>query len=325
MFYHSACFVIRLLGADTLIFLRLHFALVLNRIDIGHFLFWGRGNPLRFQYFQPHVDIRSLVSSYYDVSVVDSVSDKMRAEIANVRFIISGKVTSDINGTMEDFERGTTMLCGPTFHWSHAKFAADTVVFGAAITPLGWARLFDIPAYELADRIVPLENYIPPSGLTALSAIFGAGTALTRVAACDRLFASCSDIERRIDDEFLNQVTAWITSPDPSELSDLLDRIALSPRQIERLCKKYFGSAPKLLHRKFRALHSANRLTWRELTDWREIATTAYSDQSHFSREFKQFNGRTPSEFIQGAHILVRMTLQERLQIAHESPFSLIG
>ncbi|WP_422120072.1 hypothetical protein [Hyphomonas johnsonii] len=42
-------------------------------------------------------------------------------------------------------------------------------------------------------------------------------------------------------------------------------------------------------------------------------------------REFKQFNGRTPSEFIKGAHLLVRLTLQERLQIVHDSPFSLVG
>ena len=77
--------------------------------------------------------------------------------------------------------------------------------------------------------------------------------------------------------------------------------------------------------RKFRALHSANRLTWQSLDDWRDVATTAYYDQSHFIREFKQFNGRTPSEFIKGAHLLVRQTLTERRQIEHHSPYSLVG
>ena len=55
------------------------------------------------------------------------------------------------------------------------------------------------------------------------------------------------------------------------------------------------------------------------------MATTEYSDQSHFIREFKRFNGRTPQQFIEGAHLLVRVTLHERRQIDHGSPFSLIG
>jgi transcriptional regulator GlxA family with amidase domain len=105
----------------------------------------------------------------------------------------------------------------------------------------------------------------------------------------------------------------------------LLDHVDFSQRQVERLCKAYFGSSPKKLHRKFRALHSANRLTWHNLDDWRDVARTAYYDQAHFIREFKQFNGRTPKEFMDGPHILVRMTLEERLKINHASPFSLVG
>ncbi len=280
---------------------------------------------VQFEYFRPQSEIRKLVSSYYDVTVPDDVSDIMRAEIANLRFVIRGEVSSDLNGIEEQYGPGATLLCGPTYRWSNVRFAPGTQVFGAAITPMGWARLFDVDADELADKLVPLDEYVPPSALPLVKDIFDAPDETQRVRAVDRLFADMVDPARRIDEDFLDQVTAWITSPEPNELAVMISEMSRSQRQIERLCKKYFGSAPKLLHRKFRALHSANRLTWQELTDWQEIATTAYADQSHFIREFKQFNGRTPSEFIKGAHILVRMTLQQRLQIDHESPFSLIG
>jgi AraC-like DNA-binding protein len=280
---------------------------------------------VQFQYFRPQSKIWQLVSSYYNVTVPDDISDIMRAEIANIRFVIRGRVATDINGVEEEYGPGATLLCGPTYKWSNVRFAPGTQVFGAAITPMGWARLFDVGADQLANRLVPLEAFVPEPGLPHIQDIFHASDEEHRVEAADKLFAAMVDPARRIDEDFLDQVTAWITSPDPNELNVLISEMRLSPRQIERLCKKYFGSAPKLLHRKFRALHSANRLTWQELTDWQDIATTAYSDQSHFIREFKQFNGRTPSEFIKGAHILVRMTLEQRLQIDHESPFSLIG
>ncbi len=280
---------------------------------------------IEFEYFRPRADIRSLVGSYYYCTIENAFADVMRAEIANVRFMVSGALHSDMNGVEETLPAGAAFLCGPTFKWSNVRFDSGTVVFGAAITPLGWARMFSEPADVLADRLVDLRPFVPP-GLQALcKAITDAPDAEHIVAAADDFFAKLDRPERKINETFLDQATRWIADPEPNELEDLLSSADLSSRQINRLSKAYFGSSAKRLHRKFRALHSANRLTWQNLTDWRDIATTAYSDQSHFIREFKQFNGRTPSEFVNGAHLLVRLTIKERLSIVHDSPFSLVG
>jgi len=280
---------------------------------------------MHFEYFQPRADLRQYVGSYYHVSVLDDISDIMRAEIANIRFVLNGYVSSNINGKMEAFSTENAILCGPTYKASQIRFRPNTQVLGAAITPLGWAHMIDQGADKFADKLVPLSTVLPQSTEPILRAVFDKPDIGQQVRAMDDLFASLISPSQHIHEDFLEMVTQWITSPDPNELSDLMKEMTLSTSQVERLCKAYFGSPPKKLHRKFRALHSANRLTWQDLTDWRDIATTAYFDQSHFIREFKQFNGRTPSEFIKGAHILVRLTLQERLQIAHESPFSLVG
>jgi len=280
---------------------------------------------MQFAYFRPREDIRSLVGSYYNLTIDQPLADVMRAEIANVRIVVRGNIYSDMGGTEMKFPAGSMMLCGPTFRWSSIRFEADTEVFGAAITPMGWSRMFKVPADAYADRVVPLADLVEPDKVALIDAVFDAPDLLARVACADHLFAALHDPDWRVNDVFLDQVTTWITDPEPNELEDLLSMTDISPRQVERLCKTYFGSAPKRLHRKFRALHSANRLTWQELTNWRDIATTAYFDQSHFIREFKQFNGRTPSEFINGPHMLVRLTLQERRQIDHDSPYSLVG
>ena len=280
---------------------------------------------MRFRYFRPREDIGDFVSSYYSVSFDEGMSDVMRAEIANVRFLVKGSLITDIGGEPAEYSCRLALLCGPTHRASNISFSKGCHVFGAAVTPLGWARLFDVDASDLADQVVPLDAYLGGAQAKLAKRVFSASDDEARVAACDRLFASMADHEKPINQHFLDEVTAWITSPESNELSDLLERFELSTRQVERLSKKYFGCPPKMLHRKFRALTSANRLVWNDLNDWREVASTHYYDQPHFIREFKHFNGRTPSEFINGAHLLVRATLQERLQIAHQSPFSLIG
>ncbi|PQA85561.1 AraC family transcriptional regulator [Hyphococcus luteus] len=280
---------------------------------------------MEFSYYEPAPALRELVSSYYFVSLPFEVSDIMRAEIANVRFILQGHVASNLSGEDADFQPGDAALCGPTYGWSRIKFAAGTRIFGAAITPLGWRRLFSVSAEKLADDHAPLQEYVPSAAKPLIAEIFGQKDNDAVVRAADALFSSFVSEKRLVHDDFIEQATHWIVDPEPNEIEHLLDHVDLSHRQIERLCKAYFGAGPKRLHRKFRALHAANRLTWMNLSDWRDIARAAYYDQAHFIREFKQFNGRTPQEFINGPHILVRMTLEERLKINHGSPFSLVG
>lgn len=280
---------------------------------------------MEFSYFEPAPGLSQFVSSYYFVSLPFEIADIMRAEIANARFVLAGKVTSDLSGGDVEFLPGAAPLCGPTQRWSRIRFDADTRIFGAAITPLGWCRLFDMSAEEAADRHIPLQDVIPKDKHFLIEDIFNARDKKSVVATADRLFLSLVNYRKNIREDFIRQATEWIVDPEPNEIEHLLDHIDISHRQAERLCKAYFGCGPKKLHRKFRALHAANRLTWRNLDDWRDVARAAYYDQAHFIREFKQFNGRTPKEFIDGPHILVRMTLQERLKINHASPFSLVG
>ena len=278
-----------------------------------------------FQYFRPQAEIRDIASSYYHITIPAEVSDVMRAEIANVRFILKGDVFSDVNGKVEQFPAGCTMLCGPTYKWSNARFTSGTEILGAAIPPSGWMQMFGVPASDFSDCVISVEDVAPKANHRLTRDVHEATNLKAQIEAANTWFASMKNTNRRINWNFLSHATNWLVNPEPNELDDLLSKLDLSHRQIERLCKMYFGSAPKRLHRKFRALHSANRLTWQELSNWRDIATTAYYDQAHFIREFKQFNGRTPSEFINGPHILVRQTLKERLQIDHSSPFSLVG
>ncbi|WP_425408995.1 helix-turn-helix domain-containing protein [Hyphococcus sp.] len=280
---------------------------------------------MEFSYFEPAPALRQFVSSYYFVAFAYEISDIMRAEIANARFILDGAVTTELSGEAVTFNAGAAPLCGPTYRASKIRFEAGARIFGAAITPLGWRRLFSMSAQDAADKHMPLTDAIPASRRGGVDAIFNAPDQAGVIAAADALFLSLVDNDRSVHEEFIHQATDWIVDPEPNEIHHLLDHVDISHRQVERLCKSYFGSGPKKLHRKFRALHAANRLTWQSLDDWRDVARAAYYDQAHFIREFKLFNGRTPKEFMNGPHILVRTTLEERLKINHASPFSLVG
>lgn len=82
---------------------------------------------------------------------------------------------------------------------------------------------------------------------------------------------------------------------DPVSIADIAARLGLSARQFERLCKATVGLSPGLLYRQLRLrfAHWLVENTDRSITD---IALDAgFADASHFSRQFKQRYGLSPS------------------------------
>lgn len=85
-------------------------------------------------------------------------------------------------------------------------------------------------------------------------------------------------------------------------LPSIQNELKLSERSIERFFKQHVGISPKLFARISRfqsALENIRQFEFEKLTD---IAYQSdYFDQSHFIRDFKDFAGTTPKEYIKKA------------------------
>ncbi|GHU65238.1 hypothetical protein AGMMS49983_12610 [Clostridia bacterium] len=82
-------------------------------------------------------------------------------------------------------------------------------------------------------------------------------------------------------------------------VADLAKDQCYSERQISRLMESQINIGPKMLCRIVRfqnALHSMINRPGRETLEY--IAGLNYADQSHFQREFKEFTGLTPQQFV---------------------------
>jgi len=63
--------------------------------------------------------------------------------------------------------------------------------------------------------------------------------------------------------------------------------------------KKYFGLTPKSFQRIFRFNEILAQIQGKEQINWSQITyNCGYTDQSHFIKEFKEFSGFNPQEFI---------------------------
>jgi AraC-like DNA-binding protein len=135
-----------------------------------------------------------------------------------------------------------------------------------------------VPADELVDREVPLEDLWPATEVRRLAEASDPIAALETVAA--RRF--------REPDPAVAAVAAGARAG--WSVAAIADSCGLSPRHLQRLSRAAFGYGPKTLHRVLR-LQRAVALA-RGGRPFAEVAVVAgYADQAHLSREVKAMAG----------------------------------
>jgi hypothetical protein len=112
-------------------------------VDVA-FNYPAQGIGLR--YFEPAPDLRSHISAYYLFHAMhERVDDMMRADLAQIRFMISGHGFYRFR-TGRAITTPEACVIGPTF-------GATQIVFGIAMLPAGWAALVRDDAGRHADSI----------------------------------------------------------------------------------------------------------------------------------------------------------------------------
>jgi AraC-like DNA-binding protein len=280
---------------------------------------------MRYNFWQPAADLAGLVGSYYVMSTPVGMTDFTRAEIPHLRFLLEGESTLQHGDESVTYRAPLALVCGPSLKAGNVAVSGGSTIVGASITPLGWQTIFGVPMRELSNRKAALDDFGPFDMAAFAERLAAASDDATMFGLVDAALRHLSRRQPKVNDAFLETALAWLLDPRSPRVDTLIDAAELSHRQVDRLCQTYFGAPPKRLHRVYRALNVAAQLAWTEETDWRQVASDQYYDQAHFIKDFKELIGCTPSTYVKGRNKMVRFDLMKRLEVKHQSLFSLIG
>lgn len=274
---------------------------------------------VKVRFHSPPPELRRYFTTFYLVEVDlpegGTVTDLLLPEWANLRFHCGGHphaVTRDGHR----MDPTTFPVTGPSSGAVHFTVGA-TRQWGVGLLPLGWAKFVRTPAGELADIAVDGHTHPAFASFRPLAAsLFGpepdADAELARIAAhfLDRA-------DDPVDDEArISAIHAALIDPDVATVADMVARVDVSQRTVERVCHRAFGFSPKLLLRRQRFMRSLAQFVLDPSLKWIGALDGHYHDQAQFVRDFRQFMGMTPRQYAALPRPIIGAVMIERARFA---------
>jgi AraC-like DNA-binding protein len=192
---------------------------------------------------------------------------------------------------------------GSVLSGGHSRFQIiDTSeqenVAGAAFKPGGTAAFVPMPAHELSDRDVPLQDLIGVRRTATLRE--GLLSSDSADAGLDAIEAALLELwtPRTIHPAVTFALKAIDRAPHVASIAAVTDAVGMSAKRFIERFKSDVGMTPKRYCRVRRfqqALAAAHRSAG---VDWARVALECgYFDQAHFIHDFRSFAGVTPTAY----------------------------
>jgi AraC-like DNA-binding protein len=268
-------------------------------------------------YFSPSAALAPFVTQIYFFRCDErQTRDRQPAAPGHLMFFLRGR------GKVQ-FQSGDAVSVAGAMQYGPGLASAEFVlngpvhILGFALSPLGFVAMTGKPANLFADQAVPAAELFGAE-IDRLAEAFSAGHSdgsLRIAAMVEQATAFLLNQVRPVPPAHVAMIQAvinWLSSDLDPDVEILYPQLGMSRSTAARLITRYFGSAPKHLMRKYRALRAASVLVDPNCTpELRNKVESLFYDQPHMIREIRQFAGRTPGALDGDDARILRMWLSK--------------
>jgi AraC-like DNA-binding protein len=187
---------------------------------------------------------------------------------------------------------------GPGLAVSRHPLTGRGRVFGVKFRPGGFTAFTGIEAAAVADWVAGAATVFGPAVDELNDVVMGGGDEAA-VEAVSRFLAARAPAgpDERYG-ELLRIVTAMLEDRSITRVDQVASRFFMSQKALQRLFQAYIGLGPKALICRYRLHDAADRLAADPGADLARLAAElGWSDQAHFTHDFKDLIGFPPSEY----------------------------
>ena len=164
--------------------------------------------------------------------------------------------------------------------------------------PFGGFPFFHFPIHKLNNKVILAEEIFGNEILELRKQILTKPNSFDKFTIVENWLNAKCDLNKFPNDELIS-IVGQISSQALSKHTAIVKSYPKSQKHLIEQFKKFCGHTPKVLHSIFRFSNLLNQINKQQKISWSEIAhQSGYADQSHFIKEFKEFSGFNPEEFI---------------------------
>lgn len=218
------------------------------------------------------------------------------AEIQLLVYLRGGAAVQETDGSWTALP--PAFVAGPSMRPTLYSVEPGSAYLGILFRPGGFQSRFGIPADGLAGHHLPLDLLLPRAVVARLLEMCHSAPDRAGLLATAAWLLGTGAMGRDATRRQLPALPLALLLQDSGQLSSLL---GVGPRQLERRFLAAYGMPLRDYRRLARFSHSLTRLMAGASARGRlaGIALDAfYSDQAHFTREFRRFVGTSPGQFL---------------------------
>lgn len=180
------------------------------------------------------------------------------------------------------------------------EYPSRVRLVGVHFKPWGLSPFINMPASELRNRWVPVDAVWQRSVDRIRNQVGDVGSATDALRIVEEeLRSRLVEAPSRGLDLVQHTGARLETTHGVVPVGALTDAAGVSGNHLATQFKSHVGVTPKRMARIYRFARLILAVDPQRPVDWSELAHTAgYFDRPHFSREFKDFTGHTPTEYL---------------------------
>lgn len=191
-----------------------------------------------------------------------------------------------------------SLLAGQISNHFFLQNTGRSGMIGIKLHPTAVTRLYGISMDTLTDRVVDLKTILNTETASLAEELRTVDNHERMAGLLNEYFSGLSP-EETDTSRLVNEAIRMIFERKGGvAVSELMESLDVGERRLERLFREYVGLTPKFYSRIIR-FNAIFRLRQEGMDSWAGLVYEAgYYDQSHFIKNFQEFTGEDPAEYL---------------------------
>ncbi len=284
---------------------------------------------MNYQTFQPHPDLEALIKCYW-ILEVPAEKDVQRQRIIpdgciEMIFILGDDIK---RYTSEDefILQPRAMVLGQTIEPFFVQPTGFVNSFAIRFYPYGFANFVSTPIKNLANKETSIDLLFGKEPAKELEQeIIHATNTEKRIEIIEDFLLRKLKDKTTIDSIVKTTIDAIFLTKGSAPINPILKDEVSKRRQLERKFVKQIGISPKQLGRVIRLQTALKMLLNQQSESLTKIAyESEYYDQAHFIKDFKEFTGTNPKDFLEDDKMVLSSLFIQRTNVSHFYNFRLL-